>query len=362
MPISSKRGSSKRNAIRGFSLVELMVALTLSLILLGGVLSVTISSKVTYRENERVARLQENMRAGFEIILRDLRGGGFPGCARPLDTLDFLSVLANKNDLLWNFSQPVQGFDANGTGWSPALVAPLDTAGVTAGNDVIVIRTMRSNSRVFRLDTSMVAGSDAVVIKKTKEDTLRKNVPMLISDCEKSTVFSVTDVASTDETATLTHADGGANSKADISIYQATTASVAPIDTIVYYIAPSSALGADGLSRGPALWRISATEPTANPGEPQEVVEGVERLQAVYGEDTNGDMVADAYNTASAVTNWNRVVAVSLAVVVRSPEETNPEAAPEQTFDLLGTSYKAPSDRRRRALFSTTIALRNRTL
>ncbi len=48
---------------RGFSLVEIMVALTLSLILLGGVLAVMYSSKVTYMENERVGRLQENGRA-----------------------------------------------------------------------------------------------------------------------------------------------------------------------------------------------------------------------------------------------------------------------------------------------------------
>jgi type IV pilus assembly protein PilW len=354
--------SSKHYAIRGFSLVELMVALTLSLILLGGVLSVTISSKLTYNENERVARLQENMRAGFEIILRDLRGGGFPGCSRPLDTLDFLSVLANPNDLLWNFSQPVQGFDANGSGWSPALTAPLNTANVTPGNDVIVIRTVRSNSPVFRLNASMATGNDPVVLKKTVDDTVRNNVPMLISDCEKSTVFSVTAVASTDTTATLTHDLGTANAKSDISAYKATTTTVAPIDTIVYYIAPSAALGANGQSRGPALWRISATEPTANPGQPQEVVEGVEQLQAVYGEDTNGDMVADVYNNASAVTNWNRVIAVSMAVVVRSPEETNPDAAPATKYKLLDTEYTAPSDRRRRALFSTTIALRNRTL
>jgi hypothetical protein len=30
-----------------------------------------------------------------------------------------------------------------------------------------------------------------------------------------------------------------------------------------------------------------------------------------------------------------------------------------QTFDLLGTTFTAAADRRRRAMFTTTIALRN---
>ena len=54
---------------RGFSIVESMVAITLSLIVLSGVLAVMYSSKVTYNENERVGRLQENARTAVELIL-----------------------------------------------------------------------------------------------------------------------------------------------------------------------------------------------------------------------------------------------------------------------------------------------------
>jgi prepilin-type N-terminal cleavage/methylation domain-containing protein len=42
---------------RGFSLVELMVSITLGLILLAGVLSIFLSSRVTFSTNERQARL-----------------------------------------------------------------------------------------------------------------------------------------------------------------------------------------------------------------------------------------------------------------------------------------------------------------
>ena len=58
---------SRHNAtIRGFSLVELMVAMTLESHPARWRLSVLYSSKVTYNENERVGRLQESGRAAVE--------------------------------------------------------------------------------------------------------------------------------------------------------------------------------------------------------------------------------------------------------------------------------------------------------
>jgi type IV pilus assembly protein PilW len=365
----------RRATMQGFTLIEMMVAMTLSLILLGGVLSVLYSSKLTYNENARTARLQESMRAGVEIILHDLRAGGFPGCARPLDTSatgDFLSVLTSPTSLMWNFSLPVQGFDATATAWLPALPAPLDSEGVLTGNDVVVVRTVRSNARTYRLSSSMSAGTDDIVVEKLAGETLRPGVPMLISDCDKSTVFAASGVVNGSTTATLQHAVGttdpvsATNTTANIGVFKAlgnSAASVAPIDTIMYFVAASGGQDINGVSRGPALWRISSTEPATAPGTAQEVVEGVEALQVRYGEDTNGDMIVDTvpYVTADAVKNWSNVIAVSIAMVVRSPEEINPTVQPPLTFDLLGDDYTSPSDRRARAMFTTTVTLRNRT-
>ena len=68
----------------GFSVVELMVSMTISLLLLAGVLSVMYTSRITYDENARVSRLQEYARASVELMLRDLRSAGNLGCARPI--------------------------------------------------------------------------------------------------------------------------------------------------------------------------------------------------------------------------------------------------------------------------------------
>jgi type IV pilus assembly protein PilW len=344
-----------------------MVAMTLSLILLAGVLSVLYSSKITYNENERVARVQESMRAGMEMILRDLRGGGYPGCTRPLSPSGFLSTLSAPSSLLWNFSRPIEGFEASSGSWSPTLPSPLDALTITPGNDILVIHTVRSNARVYPLAVSMASGVSNVEVQRNTGEVLRAGIPMVISDCEKATVFSVASINNNTATTTrLRHPIGGGgpgNGSADLqAIFRANSAanaSVAPLDTLVYFIAPSTLTDSSGASRGPSLWRIIATEPAGSAGTPQEVMEGVEALQVLYGVDLNTDLVVDEYRAANQVTNWSNVIAVSLAMVVRSAEETNPQVSSAQTFDLLGTTFTAAADRRRRAMFTTTIALRN---
>src|SRR6478736_5140615 len=105
---------------QGFSLVELMVAMTLSLLLLAGALSILYSSKITYNENDRVARLQEAGRTVVEMMLRDTRPAGFLGCSRPVNGDEFGNGLNNNLTLLWNFAQPVYGFEATGAAmWTP---------------------------------------------------------------------------------------------------------------------------------------------------------------------------------------------------------------------------------------------------
>lgn len=63
---------------KGLTLIEIMVAITISLALLAGVIQIMIGNKVTYRTLDSLSRLQENSRAATEILLRDIRMAGFP--------------------------------------------------------------------------------------------------------------------------------------------------------------------------------------------------------------------------------------------------------------------------------------------
>lgn len=63
--------------IRGFTLIELMVAMVVSLFLIGGVVLMYASTKAAYTDSDRMARLQENIRFASDYLVRDIRNAGF---------------------------------------------------------------------------------------------------------------------------------------------------------------------------------------------------------------------------------------------------------------------------------------------
>jgi len=341
----------------GFSVVELMVSMTISLLLLAGVLSVMYTSRITYDENARVSRLQEYARASVELMLRDLRSAGNQGCARAIRPERFRNALAAPNALRYNFGRPVEGFEGTDGGWAPAMDAAIVSP--TTGNDVLVVRSLLSNLPPFVTSAAFVGGTGTIPIAKPVGTAITQGTPLVISDCEYANVFTNSAaVATAGATANLARATsaitlaGAAQMPQNAAVafpsYRAGSL-VTVLETIVYYIRPSAT------GRGPALWRLVGNNP------PQELVEGVERLEVQYGEDTNGDLLVDVYRDADLVVNWNSVISVSLAVLLRSPEEGLDQAG-GQTWDMLGTVVGPFDDRRPRILFTTTATVRNRAI
>lgn len=71
----------------GFSLVELMIALTLSLFLLGGVIVLATAGSSAARDAERMARAQESLRFISNFMVQELRmTGSFPLVQNPPPT------------------------------------------------------------------------------------------------------------------------------------------------------------------------------------------------------------------------------------------------------------------------------------
>ncbi len=62
---------------RGFTLVELMIALVLSILLLGGVGLLYLSARVSAIDAERLARTQEALRFASTFLVQDLRMAGY---------------------------------------------------------------------------------------------------------------------------------------------------------------------------------------------------------------------------------------------------------------------------------------------
>lgn len=341
---------------RGFNLVELMVAMGLSLVLLAGALSILYSSKVTNAENERIGRLQEAGRTVVELILRDARASGFVGCARPQPSY-FSNLLNNPTSLLWNVDVSMQGFETtrSGTGWTPALPALVRTSNgtaPTAGSDILALRTAREGLPVFRLASPLMNRGDPLDIRRDTNETIAVGSTLVVGDCSGASAFAVTSFAPVGaDRATVGHAQGALNSRGSLGHSYRSGALVTPIDTVIYFVAPSES------GEGPSLWRIVGNN-TA-----QELVEGVENIQVLYGTG-GGGLNAISYDTAAVVDasprGWNDVVSLSISVLIRSPGETNLERD-QRSYQLLDQTIPAAGDRRQRSVFTTTVTLRNRS-
>ena len=63
----------------GFSLVELMVALVITLILLAGIGQIYLSSKKSFTIQDTLGHQQENARYAVEVIAQDVRRSSYWG-------------------------------------------------------------------------------------------------------------------------------------------------------------------------------------------------------------------------------------------------------------------------------------------
>jgi len=115
----------------GFSLVELMVAITLGLLLTAGMVQLFSSSKITFQTNDGLARVQENGRFALELLKRELRTAGTHGfCAGRIEITNHLNPGCgggavdffdpNRAITGWEYASTGSGDDFCRTGSHPA--------------------------------------------------------------------------------------------------------------------------------------------------------------------------------------------------------------------------------------------------
>src|SRR5690554_122832 len=81
--------------MRGFTLVELMVALAIGLIVSSAALTLFVTSRQTYLATESLGRVQENARMAFELMARDVREAAGNACGRNLTQVNVLENPSN---------------------------------------------------------------------------------------------------------------------------------------------------------------------------------------------------------------------------------------------------------------------------
>jgi len=337
----------------GFSLVELMVGLAVGLLLVGVAVSIYLSGHQTARVVDTVGRLEESARFAVEMIEQDVRMSGFRGCNgaanSPVNTLNTPGAFNNR------FDQTLFGYHASGSTWSPALDTSISTLAnpPIAGTDVFAIKRVYGSGAALTAQMGTTTG--ALTVDASAPFALGDYV--LVTDCEAQAVFQVTQMTTSPTTGSLAHAATTAptpgNASADLAHVFNTDASAYRVVTKTYYVA-QSALN----NKVKSLWSYSVPDYTGA-GQAQELVEGVENLALLYGEDTDGDQAANRYVTADNVSNWNNVVSVRMQLLMASVKDGVSPVAQVYTFN--GASATA-ADRRIRSAFTSLITLRNRVM
>jgi len=103
---------------RGLSLIELLVAIALGGLLMGGAISLFVNNRATYEITNDMARLQENARFALQLLTRDIRMAGYVGCVNDLTKVN--DNIGLNEGRLANFTHGIEGFESGAAAWSPS--------------------------------------------------------------------------------------------------------------------------------------------------------------------------------------------------------------------------------------------------
>ncbi len=396
---------------RGLTLIELLIAMLIGTLLILGATSMFIANKRVYKEVDYQGRLAENARFAIEMITRDIRMAGFVGCAVQQEVFNRLNVFigtAQNPQLLLSYlsrnsgavqANAIEGSESGGN-WLPsgsgdavaggtAILTPDNrTATFGAMNPV----TMLPNSDGFTVrfledtNTNLCADMTSVNANLNAQAETGAQIPgglfiqgqiFAASDCEATNIFQLTANAPTTPFV-LQHGVGGGTPGNNVgtlskqyTIPIAGDCDASPVD--IHQFRARRYFVANDLDGNPGLYRqtfdINSDMVPVNttPMEfAERLIDGVENMQILYGEDTSGNRVPNAYQTAINVVNWANVVSVKIAVLFATPDEDFSAPLNPDTYTLLDVVGIDPTpavdDRRRRKVVEATISLRNRQI
>jgi len=312
---------------RGFSLIEIMIAMTIALVLMAGIMGIMSSSKRTYSIQQDLARLQENARFAMEFISTDLRMAGYFGCSGQAGL-----------PLVWLTS--TDGSGAN-------------------GSDGLTVRYLDANPGAFAVEhlsgtTPLLQTKGLGPFAPTTDGSIAVGDTVVAADCGGAEARTVTAVSS-----------NGINiNRALLRDYdnagQSFGAEMRPLIANIYSIAAADwSDPPNGVTTDPedgfSLFRNGT-----------EFIQGVERMEIRFGVDTDGDRVPNRYLPASSNLVVNNgaitgsVLSARVTLLMQTIEQRYDRDLDTKTYDLgEPTAYDPVDDHRRRRIFSTVVRLRN---
>lgn len=331
----------------GLSIIELMIALLLGLVLIGGVLQLFLSSRQTYQTNVALSQVQESGRFALEFLAFDLRNAGYRGeCLSQLNDLTPSTLTRDSNgieDERYVLGSGIRGWSNTNPGTVPAWLSPTYNAR-TAATDVVLLKHA-VNPVVMALPTGTVATATSLTTGTT-DNGARKGSLIIVSDPVACDFFVNQSTSGT----SVSLPTGKSFSR----LYN-DTAQVLSYQSVLYYLRDDATSGA------PSLWRTryGATDTSAASATPEELTGGIQDLQIQYAlGDANGQITGDYLeaNDAKLTGNWQSVVSVRVNLLAVSRQRN--VVSPNQTLRFMG-SDRTIADGRLAQAFTLTVGIRN---
>lgn len=340
-------GSGSAFSQRGFSLIEVLIGMTLGLIMMAGLFVFFEANKTSYQAHEGVSVLQESGRYAIDQIRGDFRKSGYGGCLSPQDSPIVNLLVSSPPAHLQAIrdGEPISGQDDVST-------VSVGGKAVISGTDVLDIRgPIRASmafvaSKIFPQQNVKVRGHGL---------GFAANEYLMIADCSGADIFRATSTAESTSGPSVTrigHADT-LNTRPTLSRKYNADSVVMELFIYTYFIGDTGRTSTDGRSIL-ALYREDGSN------NPEEILEGVENMQITYGLDSNNDNQADTFVAAGSVTDWGSVVNVEVSLLINSVEGAAQEEV-DYVYLPVSSHSVSPStgDYRMRQEFTSVISLRN---
>ncbi|MGE3482710.1 MAG: PilW family protein [Gammaproteobacteria bacterium] len=325
-----------RSRQRGINLIELMIAMVLGLLVVGGAVSIFVANQHTTAVTESLGRIQENTRTAFELMARELREAGGNPCGKNLPFP--ANVLNNPTSAWWSNwgnGSGLQGFDD-----AQVLTAPTPpAAGLGAripGTDAVDILSAAGSGISVQWPGAAGAGAAAppagppaaALFTNTNNHGFQPGDILLVCDLSRAAIFQMTAPAAPPGTNnTIVHGPGGPFAPGNCTQGLGSpvrcsgppnvwafgqNSNIARLAASRWYIGNTARLLSTngGAATGRALFRATVRQGVLTS---EEVAEGVTNMQITYL--LRG---ANAYVPATAVpaAQWGDVTAINITLAL----------------------------------------------
>ena len=320
--------TTARHGQSGFSVIELMIAMLLSMVLAGAIISVFVNNNQSFKQDENVGRMQDDTRHALREIAFDLSMAGHYADLHVPSTVSYDGGLTIGQDC-----GPVG--EAN---WMYRT-----TEAVTGNSLSIMAIDNATNAAVAAahscfVNGELLDGTDVVAIKRVagaETTALSANGAYLRTNGTVGVLFS--GLAPTAPPVVV------APPRADWAFRPS-----------IYYIRQFANTPGDNV---PTLCRKALRGP--GPGMTTEcLATGIENLQLEYGIDTTGNGQPNVYLSNPSLDQMQNVVAARIFLIGRTTE-IDTRYTNTKTYAISNAPAFVPNDSFHRRVFSTSVAIQN---